>query len=371
MIKNLILLYKMLIIGIIILFVGACVSPNISGYDNKSIDKLIKKASVNFPLNNGLLAYWKSDECDGTTLWDCSGHNYDGIIYADWTSGGCLNFDGIDDYVDFDNHSENLGYNITDDYMISFYFKSTSSNKSSIYSMSHTDTARAFAYLELNANGTLSYRTGDITCELAVYSNGTYNDDIWHYVEVKFYGNTTDPTLQIYVDGELDGSITDWLCPYISEDFKTAKMGKRSTTKTDYFYGIIDEFRIYKWSSVYLPPSKPVIEGPIKGNLDTKYDFTFTSTDPQDQQVSYWIDWDDRTTPVWSSFQASGTPFEANHTWTTKNTFIIKAKAKNTYGIESEMAEHTIIIPRNRVKLNSFSMRFLERFPILSRLLFL
>jgi hypothetical protein len=156
------LLNKTLIIGVIILLIGAAVVPIISGHDKKTNNQSVSKVPISSHLDDGLLAYWKSEECNGTTLWDCSSHNYNGTIYADWTPGCCLGFDGVDDYVDFDNHSENLGYNKTDDYMISAYFKSTSTETGSIYGMSHTDTSEAYAYLDLNANGTLSYRRGGV-----------------------------------------------------------------------------------------------------------------------------------------------------------------------------------------------------------------
>ena len=310
-------------------------------------------------MNEELLAYWKSDECDGTTLWDCSGHNYNGIIYADWNPGYCLNFDGVDDYVDFDTHSEDLGYNKTDDYTISFNFKSTSKTKGTIYSMSHTNIARAFAQLELLADGRLTYKTGDSTSLLQVNSTGTYNDGSWHYAEVRFYGEVVNPTIEIWVDGSKDGSITDWLAPFLSEDFKTAKMGRKSNEEIDYFDGIIDEFKIYKWL-ITIP--KIDIEGPSMGKVGIKYGFIFTLSPPQGGwRVN--IDWGDGTSET-TGFNSSGYVM-VNHTWTTEGIFIIKAWAKNEDGIETTVATHKIIIPRIRASSYQWYHWFLECFPFL------
>ncbi|GAH26687.1 unnamed protein product, partial [marine sediment metagenome] len=98
-------------------------------------------------LNDGLLAYWNFDEGSGNTAYDSSGNN-DGIINgATWTtgySGYALDFDGTDDYVDLDIHSENLGFNKTDSYKISVWINSTSTSAGMIYSMSHSTGTRVF-----------------------------------------------------------------------------------------------------------------------------------------------------------------------------------------------------------------------------------
>ena len=85
---------KLLAFGIIILFIGAVFTPNIVGSENK-------KNWISMQLNRQdfINAYWKFDECSGTTLQDSSGHNYDGTIHgATWNSNGysgcALEFDG-------------------------------------------------------------------------------------------------------------------------------------------------------------------------------------------------------------------------------------------------------------------------------------
>ena len=337
---------KVLGIGVIVLFVGASILSSVSGNIKKTGDQT-NKEYFSTPLNDGLLAYYKFDEGSGDILHDYSGHNYHGTIYgATWAGTSGLIFDGIDDYVDFDNHSENLGYNKTDDYKISVWFKSTSSSTGTIYGMSHNDNSNAFAYLELNANGSLSYRIGNETCELAVYSDGGFNDDEYHYVEVIYYGNTTNPTLEMYVDGEFKGSITQWLPPFFSNDFKTTKMGRKSSEEVDYFNGVLYKVKIFKYSGGNQPPNVS-ISGPTHGEAGVEYNYTFLTIDPEGKDIWFCIDWGDGTPEEWNGPYESGLEVVMQIAWPKNGTYKIRAKARDFWH-EGPWSEHIVIIG-NRV----------------------
>jgi len=116
------------------------------------------------------------------------------------------------------------------------------------------------------------------------------------------------------------------------------------------------------------PPTAPTIAGPSSGDVGTSYTYTFTSTDPDGDQVSYYIDWDDGTTPVWSTFKPSGATYSTSHTWTSKGTYAIQAKAKDILGAESGLSTLSVTMPRNRATQRSF-LQFLEQYPILYQLL--
>ncbi|KYK22430.1 hypothetical protein AYK24_02350 [Thermoplasmatales archaeon SG8-52-4] len=107
-------------------------------------------------------------------------------------------------------------------------------------------------------------------------------------------------------------------------------------------------------SKINDPPNPPVIDGPKTGNIDTTYTYTFTAIDPNGDDVSYYIKWDDGDITDWTSYQASGTAFYDNHSWSTKRKYTIEAMVKDTYGVESDWAKYTVTMPRNKVKNNYF-----------------
>ena len=230
---------KILLYGIVFLFIGAAILPSISGYNNKISIQSTIEVPTSFPLNNGYVnAYWKFDECSGDILEDSSGHDHDGTIYgATWTGGwsGCaLDFDGVNDYVDLDAHSEDLGFNKTDDLIFSVYFRATSTESGMIYGLAgyqHVPEAR----IELLPSGKLLIKIFTQVCGINVSTENSFNNNQWHNLEVFFNGITSNPTVDLYVDGDPEGSLTEWLCDIENTDFSRAKIGRRGYEAEGYF----------------------------------------------------------------------------------------------------------------------------------------
>jgi outer membrane protein assembly factor BamB len=116
-------------------------------------------------------------------------------------------------------------------------------------------------------------------------------------------------------------------------------------------------------------PSAPIINGPSEGKKGNEYSFTFKSTDPNGDDVYYYISWNDGKDEEWIGPYSSGYELTVNHTWKNENTFTIKARARDTDYLWGPESEFEIIIPRNKVSYNSLFLRFLERFPMLQKLL--
>ncbi len=109
-------------------------------------------------------------------------------------------------------------------------------------------------------------------------------------------------------------------------------------------------------------PDTPLITGTTNGKAGIQYDYNFTAIDPDDNNVYFYIDWNDETTEEWIGPYSSGEIATITHTWTLKNVYIIKAKAKDEFGAESDWITLEVNIPR-AISFNSMLMKFLERFP--------
>ena len=118
------------------------------------------------------------------------------------------------------------------------------------------------------------------------------------------------------------------------------------------------------------PPNPPIIHGPSICKVRTACPYNFTSEDPDGDDVSYYVRWSYGDITNWTDFQASGPPgYTVSHSWDVKGVYIISAKAKDNYGLESDWSdEFEVTVPRDRAA-NLWYKWFLERFPVFERLL--
>lgn len=94
-----------------------------------------------------------------------------------------------------------------------------------------------------------------------------------------------------------------------------------------------------------------------------EYTYNFRATDPQDEDVFYYIDWDDGFVADWVGPFSSDEPVQFKHTWSEPGHYTIRVKARDTNGYESDWVSLTTGMSRNRVLTNTFLHRVLERFP--------
>ena len=103
------------------------------------------------------------------------------------------------------------------------------------------------------------------------------------------------------------------------------------------------------------PPSTPIIKGPATGRPGIDYNFSFNSTDDEDDELFYIIDWGDGFEDVIGPFPPSNEA-SALHSWTEKGTYIIKAQTEDQWGAMSDIGSFSVKIPRNK---NIFKSNFL------------
>ncbi len=116
------------------------------------------------------------------------------------------------------------------------------------------------------------------------------------------------------------------------------------------------------------PPTVPVIDGPTEGPAGVDLCWTFHSDDPNDNDVKYIIEWGDGNSEE-TEYYLACTPVEECHTYEEQGTYTITATAEDEKGAKSGESTFDVIIPRNRAAFNSLFLWFLERFPMLERLL--
>ncbi len=111
------------------------------------------------------------------------------------------------------------------------------------------------------------------------------------------------------------------------------------------------------------PPGIPIIDGQAKGKAGTEYEYTFVATDPEGDDLFYYIDWGDDTFEEWVGPCLSGVELKVRHTWNERGTYTIKAKAKDIYEEESDWGTLEVTMPKNKVAYHSLVFSLLERFP--------
>ena len=125
-------------------------------------------------------------------------------------------------------------------------------------------------------------------------------------------------------------------------------------------------FKTYGWDD---PPNIPTIEGATKGTKGIEYNYTFSTTDYEGHDVYFYINWGDDTTSGWIGPYSSGQQVTVAHKWHNEGKYLIEAKAKDTYGEESDWGTLEVTMPRSKATSSSLLLRFLERYPLLNRLL--
>jgi len=142
----------------------------------------------------------------------------------------------------------------------------------------------------------------------------------------------------IYGDGEL---IKDW-----------AGYGRDYTVQYDSI-GIPYMHRIF--GSAAIKPNR-------------EYIYNFEATDPQDEEVYYYIDWGDGNIVDWTGPFTSDNPEIFTHTWDSVGSYTIKAKSKDANGYESDWAIMNINVKKSRTR-EIFIHDFLMKHPLIRILL--
>ncbi|MGI6341046.1 MAG: LamG-like jellyroll fold domain-containing protein [Minisyncoccales bacterium] len=236
--KSFTLIELLVVIVIIGILAGVVMISTSSSIDKANIAKLkVFEESVQNNLAANMVSRWSLDDGSGLTAKDIWGSN-DGTLYNnptwkndnDCVSGGCLSFNGSNNYIDCGTFGV-IGSSFT----FSAWFK-TSSNQ----------TYNPILMVDGNTNGNPQLRTAGTGKVQFRYYNGnslesffSYNNNQWHHV---IGGINNEGKYFLYVDGLsqetlMPNSILNWT--------GNIKIGLYSYSTLSYFSGLIDDVRIY------------------------------------------------------------------------------------------------------------------------------
>lgn len=207
----------------------------------------------------------------------------------------------------------------------------------------------------LNSNGTLqwSYHTGDDVYSSAVIDKyGTIycssNDDY-------LYALNKNGTLRWKFDAADEGIESS---PILAEDGTIYITGQFPPSGTQLAYSYLYAIEVINDTA----PSIPIITGTENGKVRHRYDYTIVSTDPENDNISYYVDWGDDKTTDWIGPCDSGEEIIQSHLWLVRGTYEVKVKARDDHGMESDWGTLSVTMP---YKLSQFPFIhwMLERFP--------
>ena len=175
-------------------------------------------------------------------------------------------------------------------------------------------------------------------------------------VTVSFTATTTDPegdTIYYLFDWG-DGNYSAWIGPYPSGETAIGSYDWQALGTYQIRVKARDSWGASSnWSEpftftviVNTPPSAPTITGSAFARTGKAYEYSFTSTDINDNQtVSYFVFWGDGNVSGWVGPCQPGEPLTLNHTWTKRGSFTISACAKDSVGGTSQWTSFKVIVP--------------------------
>ena len=117
----------------------------------------------------------------------------------------------------------------------------------------------------------------------------------------------------------------------------------------------------YDWPADPHPPSSPSMNGPTSGSARTRYQYIVSSTDQDNDNVYYTVDWDDGSVEEWIGPFNSGEEVTLEHSWTRQGSYSIKVKATDVWGSQSDWATISVSMPKNKQLINRPILRFLSQ----------
>lgn len=115
------------------------------------------------------------------------------------------------------------------------------------------------------------------------------------------------------------------------------------------------------------PPEIPSIVGPDSGEFGEEYIYEITATDPDENELYYYIDWGNGTIETKGPYD-SGRTLKVKHTWDERGRYTIRVRSRDTFDEKSDWATLEVSMPNNHI--NTFLTKILDNHPRLLSILY-
>ena len=157
----------------------------------------------------------------------------------------------------------------------------------------------------------------------------------------------------------------------------TRNMKLKNTYKYDYV--TVEEWQPFGDPTLQIAPQSgapntpAAPNGPNKGTPGKEYTYYASTTDPEEDDISYMFSWGDGTYSGWIGPVESGEQASAKKTWNSQGNYEVRVLAKDIHGKVSAWSDPlSVTMPRNRAVTSPF-LKFLQSysnlFPILRYIL--
>ena len=110
------------------------------------------------------------------------------------------------------------------------------------------------------------------------------------------------------------------------------------------------------------PPEIPTINGTTHGTIGIEYNYTFLTTDPDGDDVYYYIKWEPGCpSVVWFGPYPSGQEITFSHSFTQRGTYSINYQAKDIYNTTSDIGLLSVTMSREKA-INRPLFNYLQNF---------
>jgi len=159
----------------------------------------------------------------------------------------------------------------------------------------------------------------------------------WDLTAGAFTGFTYDVTPEVGSGIGIAGGL--WLSP----DYQNGLMCIGGCVQDSTAPGVTDYLFVYELYATNGPPEIPTIDGPTVGFAGEEIEYTLETTEPDGEDVYYYVEWGDGDIEDWIGPYASGEEVTIGHTWTSADDYEIRAKAKDINDAESDWSDVIVL----------------------------